>query len=283
LCGWRVQGTGWWRLRVLGSGAMYPPFWFVLMGVVGHHSFIAAGCVDDMTSARFLEDSSLAQQLSAIEWGGNVIGCPGLRCVQIVRMLGWRAVVRLASDPFPQTLWLIAVHASGHPWVHDLRGRRWGRELGSGQSCRRGPYLRLKRPVCQCLKDRLCRAPSGGCMLRYLSMGASHGPRWDAGYVGPETTYRHGVVTAQGNFMPSVWTKSGEVWTPPSQIRGRAWQWCGQYAKAGQPQHPSGEWGCGQAPGRGPGSWPCPRCRAISVSPGAGEAAGAGIRSTVSA
>lgn len=49
-------------------------------------------------------------------------------------------------------------------------------------------------------------------------MGAAPGADMTARMlgVGPETTYQHGVVTAQGPFMPRVWTKSGEVW-----VRGR--------------------------------------------------------------
>ena len=38
-------------LRLLVSGAIRPLFWLVVLAVVGHHLFMAARCVDDMTKA----------------------------------------------------------------------------------------------------------------------------------------------------------------------------------------------------------------------------------------
>ena len=49
--------------------------------------------------------------------------CPA-KGVLTLSTLGGRPAVRLASCSFPLTLLLMAVHASGPPGVHDLRGSR---------------------------------------------------------------------------------------------------------------------------------------------------------------
>lgn len=50
LCGWRGQGPGWWALRLLEFWVIRPRLCGLsLVAVVGHHSFMAKGCVDDMT------------------------------------------------------------------------------------------------------------------------------------------------------------------------------------------------------------------------------------------
>ena len=58
LCGWRVQGPGWWAFRLVVSRGMCSPIWLFRWPVVGPHSFMAQSCGDDMTKANSLRRSS---------------------------------------------------------------------------------------------------------------------------------------------------------------------------------------------------------------------------------
>ena len=100
----------------------------------------------------------------------------GQRLVHIVHTLGWRGLLGLHRDPFPQTLWLIAIHASGPTEVQTAGRLGAGERLCRDNRALEGPQLRLKRPVCQRLEDRACRARSVCCFLCHLSMSAALAP-----------------------------------------------------------------------------------------------------------
>ena len=107
-------------LRLLGSGVAGLSFRGLLVAVVGHHSFIANGCVDGMTFARFLEDFSIPRAAFGGEAARECDGLSGQRAVYFVHALytGRRWTCILVS---PWNFRFVVVHASGCSGGHDVR------------------------------------------------------------------------------------------------------------------------------------------------------------------
>jgi hypothetical protein len=63
LCGMAGSGSWLWAIRLLGSGAICPPFRLALVALVGHHTFMGSDAHDDMTKGHFLPRLSAISSL----------------------------------------------------------------------------------------------------------------------------------------------------------------------------------------------------------------------------
>ena len=81
-----VAGSSPWLvgLPLAVSGLIRPLFWLVLVTLVGHHSFMASGSVDDMTWGEVSSLFAIVQLLPAVQARWLPCTCPAKGGVDIV-------------------------------------------------------------------------------------------------------------------------------------------------------------------------------------------------------
>jgi hypothetical protein len=168
------------------------------MTLVGYHSFMAAGCVDDMTWARSLEDFRCAPLLYVVRWSGECDRLSGQRGVDLVHTLytdgSWTCIWSLMRPNVLRDMTYGKIIGFSFRWVGRLRQV----ELSWVFSV---PHpLFLVTPV---------HAPRR-CSRHDERVTQARRPPWSDRHglkvCGTATRQKLNIVAAQGRFTASVWT-----------------------------------------------------------------------------